>query len=430
MLRVLTRNNAATYFVWRGDLVGFEYDLTKAFAAEHGLNPEIVVPPTQAALLTWLRQGRGDVVAAGLTPSTLREGRGVAFSRPYNWVRQVVVGRVADSGLARPEDLADRTVVVRRGSSYWSTLEALQRDGIPLELVEAPATMETEEIIERVGLGEFDLTVADSHILAIELTWRDDVKGLFPVSDSIPHAWAVREEDTELLAAINTFFAREYRGVFYNITYRKYFGNEGRIAAHISGRASRTGVVSPYDSLIKHHSGTYAIDWRLIAAQMFEESRFNPRAESFAGAIGLMQVMPRTAEGFGIPRTSLVNPDTGTYMGVRYLDHVYRQVEGAETEEDQMWFSLAAYNAGFGHLEDARRLTASLGKNPNVWFGEVEEVMPLLARRSYHRETQHGYCRCSEPVRYVRRIRERERAYRRATDSTAVMEGIEEPPAR
>jgi membrane-bound lytic murein transglycosylase F len=423
VLRVLTRNNAASYFVWRGDLVGFEYDLTNAFAARLGLNAEMVVPPTQAALLTWLRQGKGDVVAAALTPSTRREGRGIVFSQPYNWVHQMVVGRAADSLLTEPAQLAGRSVVVRQGSSYWATLTALKASGVAFDLVEAPPQMETEEIIGLVGDGTYDLTVADSHILDIELTWRDDVRGLFPVSDSMPHAWAVREEDTQLLEAINGFLAREHRSLFYNLTYRKYFGNEGRIAAQATERPSRTGVLSPYDSLIKHYSDTYAFDWRLIAAQMFVESRFNPSAESFAGAVGLMQVMPSTAAGFGVSRTSLIHPDTNTYMGVRYLDHTKQQIEGAETPEDLTWFALAAYNAGFGHLEDARRLAEQLGKNPNVWFGEVEEVMPLLARRSYHRQTQYGYCRCSEPVSYVRRIRNRERAYRRATDSVAAGEG-------
>lgn len=294
-------------------------------------------------------------------------------------------------------------------------------EGIPLELVPAPEDLETEEIIELVATGEYDLTVADSHILAIELTWRDDVRGLFPVSDSLPHAWAVREEDSALLDSLNAFFRREYRGLFYNITRKKYFGSENRVASRANERTSRTGIVSPYDSLIKHYADRYDYDWRLIAAQMFEESRFDPQAESFAGAVGLMQVLPRTAKGFGVSRAGLMIPDSGTYMGVRYLHHVREYVKEAATQEDHLWFSLAAYNAGFGHLQDARRLTESLGKNPNVWFGEVEDIMPLLARRNYHREAKYGYCRCTEPVRYVRRIRERQRAYQRVTDTTTAL---------
>ena len=417
VLRVLTRNSASTYFVWRGELVGFEYDLAREFASRHGLSLEIVVPPTRAALLTWLREGKGDLVAAGLTPSLARERRGIAFSRPYNFVHEMVVGRAADSTLRGPGDLEGRTVVVRQSSSYWQTLEAFQAAGIPFELKSAPEDLETEEIIEMVASGEYDLTVADSHILAIELTWRDDVLGLFSVSDSLPHAWAVREENTALLDSLNVFFRHEYRGLFYNITYKKYFGDENKSAARASERTSRTGVVSPYDSLIKHYANQYAYDWTLIAAQMYEESRFNPRAESFAGALGLMQVLPGTAKGFGVSRSGLLIPDSSTYMGVRYLDHVREYVEGAATADDHLWFSLAAYNAGYGHLQDARRLTEEMGKNPNIWFGEVEEVMPLLARRKYHRQTKYGYCRCTEPVRYVRRIRERQRAYQRVTDS-------------
>ncbi len=158
---------------------------------------------------------------------------------------------------------------------------------------------------------------------------------------------------------------------------------------------------------------------------MFEESRFDPRAKSFAGAIGLMQVMPQTGKAFGFPATALILPDSGTHAGVMYLRHVHGYIKDGETPDDQLWFALAAYNAGFGHLDDARRLTSSLGGNPNVWFGGVEQYMPLLAQRKYHDQSKYGYCRCSEPVNYVRRIRERERAYRRATDAQASVRSLE-----
>jgi len=419
VLRLLTRNSAATYFVWRGELVGFEYDLARELANRLGVGLEVVVPPTRAALLTWLRQGRGDIVAAGLNPTAERERRGVAFSRPYDYERQVLVGRAADSMLTTRDGLAGRTVVVRRSSSYWDAIERLRRgdrgEGVDVTLVPAPEELETEAILDSVASGSYDLTVADSHLLAIERSRSEDLRELFPVSDSLPHAWAVRAEDVALRKAIDDFFTREYRGLFYNLTYDKYFGNERRINSHVEQRTSRTGQVSPFDGIIRKYAGEYSFDWRLIAAQMFEESRFDPRARSFAGALGLMQVLPRTAEGFGVRGPSLVDPDTGTYAGVMYLAHVEQLVTGAATPDDRLWFTLASYNAGWGHVEDARRLAVRLGVDPDVWFHEVETIMPLLARAKYHRTSRHGYCRCSEPVRYVRRIRERQRAYRMVT---------------
>ncbi len=142
---------------------------------------------------------------------------------------------------------------------------------------------------------------------------------------------------------------------------------------------------------------------------MYQESRFDPRARSFAGAQGLMQVLPRTAEEFGL--NDLDDPETAIHAGVRYLDWVRERFEDELPVRDRMWFALAAYNAGPGHVRDARRLAASMGLNPNRWFDNVERAMLLLSRREYANAAQHGYCRCNEPVQYVREIQTRYNAY-------------------
>ena len=183
VLRVLTRNSSTTYFITRGELVGFEYDLARRFADTLGLRLEIVVPPSHDKLVPWLLAGKGDLIAAGLTASPARARRdGVAFSRMMNEVRQTVVAAVGENASGRPvpravQELAGRTFVVRRSSGYWDTLEALRRTGaVDFSLVAAPESLETEEIIAGVGSGDYDLTLADSHIVDIELTWRDDVR--------------------------------------------------------------------------------------------------------------------------------------------------------------------------------------------------------------------------------------------------------------
>ena len=147
----------------------------------------------------------------------------------------------------------------------------------------------------------------------------------------------------------------------------------------------------------------------MVAAQMYEESRFDPEAVSFAGAVGLMQLMPATARGFGFD--SLTVPEVSIHAGTRYLGHVYYLLEEIPDPQERLWFSLASYNAGIGHVRDARRLAVEQGLDPNVWFENVATVAPLLMRRSYHSKAEHGYCRCNEPVAYVRKIRDRERAY-------------------
>ncbi|MEE8192922.1 MAG: transporter substrate-binding domain-containing protein [Gemmatimonadales bacterium] len=409
VLRVLTRNNSSTYFVLHGQVMGFEYDLAREFAKQHGVHAEFIVVPTRGGLLAWLRQGRGDVVAAGLTPTEERSRRGQSFSRPYDYVSEVLVSRMDDSTLHAPADLAGRTIVVRRSSSYWGTVEGLRSQGIDVALVAAPEELETEEIIDAVARGEYDLTISDSNLLNIEMTWRDDVRGAFFVRDSVAHAWAVREGDVELKAAIDSFFNDIYRGLFYNVTRRKYFSGPKRVRSHATARAATSGTLSPYDDLFRRYAIQYDFDWRLVTAQSYQESRFDPSVISFAGAVGLMQVLPRTGRQFGFD--NLQDPDEGVHAGVNYLRHLYDRLEDVPNSEDRLRFALAAYNAGYGHLSDARRLTAELGKDPDIWFGGVADVMPLLSKRDYFSRTRYGYCRCLEPVHYVRRIGDQYGAY-------------------
>ena len=408
VLRVLTRNAAATYFLWRGQLLGFEYELAKRFADKQGLRLEIVVPPDAESMLPWLREGRGDIVAAALTPTEERMKGGVVFAQPYNHVSQVVVTRTDDE-IEDVDDLAGRTFHVRRSSAYWDTLAGLREDGVALQLEAAPEAMETEEIIAKVAAGEYDVTLADSHVLDIELTWREDVKGAFPLVEGIALAWAVRESNPELKAAVDTFVREEYHGLFYNVAYERYFRDPKKIRSHVEYRVHDNIGLSPYDDIVRRYAEQYGFDWRLIVAQMYQESRFNPTAQSFAGAQGLMQVLPRTAEELGFK--NLHDPEVAIHAGVRYLDWCRDRFEPDLPVRDRMWFSLAAYNAGPGHVRDARRLASSLGLNPNRWFDNVEQAMLLLSRSQYARAAQHGYCRCREPVDYVRTISMRYGAY-------------------
>jgi membrane-bound lytic murein transglycosylase F len=417
VLRVLTRNNAATYFLWRGEFLGFEYELVREFAKKQGLRLEMIVPPSRENLIPWLLEGKGDIVAASLTRSGQHQKQGVVLSRKYNTVSEVLVRRTNDNTLNRPEDLAGRTVVVRRSSSYWATMSALKESGIDLNLQAAPEDLETEEIIDRVASGEYDLTVADSHILDIELTWREHVDAAFALGDPVTHGFAMRADDKALQSAVNKFLKTEYRGLFYNITYKKYFKNPHKIRKHVALRVDgqEDNGLSPYDDVVRTYAAQYGFDWRLIVAQMYQESRFDPLAKSWVGALGLMQVMPRTAQQFGF--SDLQNPEVGLQAGVRYLDWLQERFDSELPVQDRMWFALASYNAGVGHVRDARRLARKMGWNHNRWFGNVERAMLLLSKRKYARQARHGYVRGSEPVKYVREIRNRFNAYVQLTEN-------------
>jgi membrane-bound lytic murein transglycosylase F len=416
VLRVLLRNNAASYFLYRGELQGFEYELAKAFAKANRLRLEVIVPDSHAQMLQWLREGRGDVAAGFLEPDDDMQQQGIAYSRPYHHAPRHLVVR-EDDPLSGLQDLRGRTVTVRRSSPYWKDLQALRDEDHDFDLQAAPEDVETEELIEQVAAGDIDATVADGHLLAIELARGLAVRSGLQISDDRDHAVAVRAENPKLLAALNRFIKQEYKGLVYNVLYKKYFTSHRQVRDLAAGRSRAGGDagLSPYDETTREYAERYGFDWRLVVAQMYQESRFDPEAESFAGAQGLMQVLPRTARFMGFEE--LKRPEDGIHAGIKYLDWVRNRFEPELPFHERMWFTLAAYNAGHGHVQDARRLARQKGWDGDRWFDNVEQAMLLLSKKQYARKARYGYVRGIEPVSYVRNIRQRYRAYVELSDS-------------
>ncbi|SDK65394.1 transporter substrate-binding domain-containing protein [Microbulbifer yueqingensis] len=412
-LRVLTRNHPASYFMWQGELMGFDYDLLQQFARENNLRLSMVVPGPDVDLGEALRSGLGDVIAASLTVTDARHEQGLRFTRPYLEVtEQVIAARpLPDTDADQPiaEFLAGREVAVNPLTSFYSNLRALEEtQEQPLQVVPVEGAA-TEHLIDAVVRGEYDFTVADSHLVDIESTYRDDfaVVGELPGKRDI--AWAVRPDQPVLLKHLNSFLNKHYRGLFFNVTYNKYFRQAKRIRSHTAKRLRNTDELSPFDPLVRKYAGDSDRDWRMVVAQMYQESQFDPQARSFAGARGLMQVLPRTAAQMGI--SDLFVPENNIRAGVTYLDWLEERFPRDLDFDQKIYFTLAAYNAGHGHVRDARRLAESLGKDPDRWFGHVEEAMLKLSQPEYYRKARFGYVRGREPVNYVRQIRSRYLGY-------------------
>jgi len=364
-----------------------------------------------------LSAGAGHIAAGSRPVDVPPRTPQVLMTRPFNYVYDHLVARHDDDSILGFEDMNARTVTVRRSSTHWRTLERLRDSGLKVDIMPAPEDAETETLIAAVGEGRLDLTVAASHVLDIELGHRSDVRKAFTLRGPVALGWGVRRDSPELLAALNEFIEKEYRGLFFNVVYQKYFENPVRMRRHREDRVDHelAGGLSPWDELVKREAVTHGFDWPLIVAQMYQESRFNPKARSPAGALGLMQMMPRTAREFGV--RDLRDPEQAIRAGVAYLSWLHSRFEPDLTVKDRMWFALAAYNAGYGHMTDARRLASGeLGLDPNRWFDNVEEAMRLLSKRAYHRNSVYGYVRGHEVVKYVREIRERYRSYLQAAD--------------
>ena len=417
VLRLVTRNNAATFFLWRGEQVGFEFELVREFAKRHGLHVEVVIAPQHASLFEMLERGAGDIAAASLPMDVPPRTEGVAMTRPFNYVYDYLVARHDDDTVLGIEDLAGRAVTVRPSSAHRYTLERLRDAGLKLDIAPASEDAETETLIAAVGEGRIDLTVSASHVIDLELGYRTDVRKAFSLRGPVALGWAVRRDNPGLLAALNAYLDKEYRGLFFNVVYQKYFENPVRMQLNRRERVDHAHAdrLSPYDEIVRREAVKHRFDWRLIVAQMYQESRFNPRARSPAGAIGLMQMLPRTAREFGVRK--LRDPEQSVRAGVAYLAWLHSRFEPELAVKDRIWFALAAYNAGFGHVTDARKLASGeLGLDPDRWFDNVEVAMRLLSKRAYFRNTTHGYVRGREVVKYVREIRERYRSYLQTTD--------------
>jgi len=407
VMRVALENGPG-YFTDRGQLRGFEYELVKRFADRLDVSIQVVVPPERADAVRWLRAGKADLVATTLTPADVGDGTEVRLTRPYRFSAATVVGAAGRSKFAGTEDLAETELHIPEGSVHWPGLRILAAD-LPASLIAAPPHLDA--IADGLRRGDYPLLVIDRDELGALTAGDDSISPLLDLPGEVALHWAVPAGASELAAALDSYLKSEYRGTVYNVLRRRYFGSRGRPPA---SAPRGDGSLSPFDDIVRRVAANHGVDWRLIVAQMYQESRFDPKARSRAGALGLMQVLPRTARQMG--RFDLTDPRQSVEAGVAYLDWLRQRFEPGLPDATLMAFMLASYNAGYGHVSDARKVAERNGWDPNRWSDNVERAMLLLMRRDVARTVRHGYCRGTEPVRYVRDITERFRAYARLTD--------------
>lgn len=416
-LRVLTLNNPVNYFLYRGQPMGLDYELARLAARRLGVRLEMVVPHRRDWIFPWLLEGRADLIASTLTVTAERQDF-MDFTRPYLFIEELVVQGVAAADPATEiEDLRGRRIHVWQSSSHYRSLMRLQGVEGPFEIAEIPEDMEFEEILDNVAEGVFPLAVLDSHILEAELRFRDDVAVAFPLRDPWDEtpsdrasvaaqdkavAFGVRRENLELKAFMDEFIDEVRRTLDFNVILDRYIEDNRRLPRVKVRRAAVSGRISSYDELFKKYARRYGIDWRLMAAQAYQESRFDPNAESWAGARGLFQLLPSTGLELGF--VDLIDPETSIHAGVRHMHSLIERLGPKVPFKHRLRLALAAYNAGWGHLDDARRLAREMSWDDNKWFGHTEKAMLLLNQPEYYHRARHGYVRGREPVQYVSAI--------------------------
>ena len=398
-IRVLTRNNAHCFYSYRDEPMGFEYELAKAFAAHERIDL-IVLTSEWSDLFGALQEGSGDIIAASLTVLPSRETK-AAFCAPYMRTTQYVVIRDDTKGIATLQDLAGKEVHVRRDTSYHARLQELCEGGLALKPIlhdDEP----TEELLRRVAEGEIDITIADAHVAQLNCRYYPNLRMAFAITDKEPIAWAIRKGDSWLQRRVNAFVRDIQEDGTYDRIYQQYYGFEDvREVGRLDDFQTLADEHLPqYIAVLRTEANALDLDWRIIAAQMYEESNFRADATSPAGATGLMQLTRIAATEVGV--TDLHDPHENIRGGIRYMGYLRDRFEKAD-DWDRLMFALASYNVGAAHVRDAQRLAQEQGLDPNRWTS-VRETLPLLADKEYYTKARYGYCRGSEPVRYVAHV--------------------------
>lgn len=429
-LVALLNYSSTSYFIYRGRPMGFEYELLKRLANELDVDLEIKLANNLNEITEMLLRGEGDIIAQGLTVTKKRR-QYLDFTRRTLKTRQVLVQKMPDNWrrmknhqleklmIRSTTELAGKKIYVREGSSYYQRLQNLSDEiGDDIDLRAAPGNLQTEELIRLVAEGEIPYTVADENIARVQKTYLGNIDIKTPVSFSQNIAWAVRKSSPQLKAAINKWLMEIKQTATFNSLYARYFKNSRsfrkRVKSDFYSKAG--GQLSEYDPLIKKYASQIDWDWRLLASLMYQESRFDPLAESWAGAKGLMQVMPVTGKHFGIE--NLNHPESNMRAGIAYLSYLKKYWTVIPDSVQRLKFILASYNAGHGHVSDARRLAKKYGKNPNFWDDNVETYILKKSKPRYYNDevVKYGYVRGYEPYTYVRRILQRHNHYTEILD--------------
>jgi membrane-bound lytic murein transglycosylase F len=417
VIRVITRFNSLSYFLHRGEAHGFEYELVKAFADQYNLDVEVVITNDQQDPIDLLNSGRGDVIAANYAVTNLRR-KYISFTQPYNLVDQrVVLFDMDTTSVKTLSDLNGESITVRKNSSYEQKLRSLIREqDLDIEIETVSEDWDTEALITGVANGEFRATVSDHNLLKAAQTYIDNVAAGPVISEADSVAWGVRKNNPDLLVAMDRFLSKQFRIVdgeskrsaLLNILMRKYYENYTNVNSYRTAiyETKYAGVLSPYDELIRPLADSAGIDWRMVVSIAAQESKFDPNAKSWAGAIGLMQINHRFSP---YSEAELYDPEINVREGLRIIkesmDH-YSYLDSA-----QVWpFVLATYNAGVGHVSDARRIAIDLYKDPNDWENVSDGLLKKMKRRFYQ-NARHGFARGIEPVNYVREVLNRYEMY-------------------
>ncbi|MEM5518806.1 membrane-bound lytic murein transglycosylase MltF [Henriciella sp. AS95] len=402
-LVVLTLESPTTYRRSAEVEEGYEIDIVQEFADSIGVKPRYVVMDNVEDLIQAIEDGRGHIGAAGLTMTEARSAR-VKFGPAYKNVEEAVVCHQKGPAPTSLEALSDVKLTVLAGSSYVETLQALKADhaGLNWATRRAGSAM---PMLSAVAMRRVDCTISDSHLAEYARRLYPDLIIPMTVSDDRPLGWIYNQKIGGMDTALKGWFAQQHTNGYLEELDEHWFGHLDefdyvevlRFVERVEDR------LPEFKNYFQAAAATTEFDWHLLAAQAYQESHWDPDAVSGTGVRGLMMLTLPTAKELGVKDRT--DPAQSVEGGARYLQRLYERVPDAVQGEDRLWFALAAYNVGMGHIYDARRIAERKGLDKNSW-DDLRTVLPLLSKPEYYKSVKHGYARGHEPVRYVRKVRD------------------------
>lgn len=399
-LRVGILHGPTSYYIGVDGPTGFEYELAKALADRLGVELSLAPSFDLEELLEKLVAGQVDFIAGGLTltPSRLARFRAAPA---YRWINEVLVFRQGNSWPRQLSDLKE-PIVVMAHSSHAESLAALQSEQLVVDFYEN-TVLDADEILQKVVAGSIAYTLTDSNQLALNRRLFPQLSIAFTVNEDLPVGWLLqRNQDDSLYSVLIEYFGHVYQNGDLVTLEDRYFGHIEQF-----DYVDTLRFIQAIDNLLPKYKDWFIeyageLDWRLLAALSYQESHWNPKARSPTGVRGLMMLTLPTAKQMGVQ--SRIDPEESIDGGSRYLQFLLRRIPERIAMPDRLWFALAAYNIGWGHVEDARRLTQRDGADPDKWL-EVKQRLPLLRKKSVYQHTRFGFARGDEAAMYVENIR-------------------------
>ena len=407
-LTIITLYSSTSYFIYKEEPMGYDYDLAQDFCDHYGLTLKVKTAENVKKLVEMLNNGEGDLIAYAL-PIQNEKKDSVTYCGLQQISHQILVQQAnkGDTIIKDVTGLIGKEVYVEANTKYDQRLVNLDSElggGIQIRKVNED-TITSEDLIEMVSLGKIKYTVCDEYIAKLNRTYYRNIDISLQISFDQRSSWAVRKDSPLLAKALNEWFKENGNTPVYQSIIKKYFelSKQPFDGDYEIPKNLPKGAISVYDDLFKKHAKGTDYDWYFLAAICYHESRFQNNLVSWAGAAGIMGLMPRTAKSLGLTSEDRMNPDLSIGAAVELLDRLDNIFRKIGSRSERMKFILAAYNAGNGHVNDAQALALKYGANPYIWEGNVQKYLELKSNPEYYNDPlcKSGYFRGGETIKYV-----------------------------